>query len=105
MMTTIEKNVMANVALIYTMRRLLGPTALKLYVCVLCLWGVASLVWVAKVFENLAHVGAAGSLQFVIAAVLNTDVLVQLTLLVGALAAASLLLDLFRSFSRKPLLA
>lgn len=105
MMTTIEKNVMANVALIYTMRRLTSPPALKLYVCVVCLWGLASLVWVAKVFENLAHVGAAGSLQFFIAAVLNTDTLVQLILVVGVVAAVSLAVDLVRSFSRNPLAA
>ncbi len=96
-MTTIEKNVMANVALIYTARKFMSRTALKLYVCVACLWGLASLVWVAKVFENLATVGVAGSLQFFIAALINTDMLVQLTLIVGAVAALSLAADLVRS--------
>jgi hypothetical protein len=93
---TIEQNVMGTVRAIYLARQLTSPSALKLYVCVASLWGIGQLVWVSKVFENLANVGAAHSLQFMLAAVLNTDLLVQLALLAGTLAAASLFLDFVR---------
>ena len=98
-MTTIEKNVMANVALIYTLRKLVSKTALELYIFVASLWALGQLVWVSMVFENLAHVGISGSLQFILAAALNTDLLVQLFLVVGVLSALSLFTDLLRSFS------
>lgn len=98
-MTKIEQQVMGSVAVIYAARQLMSATALKLYVCAASLYGIASLVWVAKVFENLERVGIADSLQFVIAAVLNTNTLVQLLLIVGAFAALSLVIDLVRSIS------
>jgi hypothetical protein len=96
MTSTIEQNVMGAVRVVYLARRLTSAAALKLYVCVASLWGIGQLVWVSKVFENLANVGLAHSLQFTVAAVLNTDLLVQLALLALALAAVSLFLDFVR---------
>lgn len=96
---------MGSVAVIYAVRQLVSATALKLYVCAVSLYGIASLVWVAKVFENLATVGVAGSVQFMVAAALNTDTLVQLALLVGTFALFSLFLDLARSLSPSRTLA
>ena len=104
-MTTIEKNVRANVALIYTLRKLVSKTAVELYVCVASLWALGQLVWVSMVFENLARVGAAHAVQFIIAAVLNTTTLVQLVLVVGAFAALSLIVDLVRGSSPSRTLA
>lgn len=104
-MTKIEQQVMGSVAVIYAVRQLLSATAMKVYVCAASLYGIASLVWVARVFENLATVGAAGSLQFMVAAVLNTDTLVQLALLVGTFALFSLLFDFARSLAPSRTLA
>lgn len=95
-MTTVEKNVMANVALIYSLRKLASLTAIELYLCVGCVWALGQLVWVSKVFENMAHAGIGGSVQFIIAAVLNTDTLVQLVLVVGVFAACLLFVDIVR---------
>lgn len=88
---------MGVVRAIYLARTFTSITALKLYVCALSLYGIASLVWVAKVFENLTIVGFAKLPQFLFAAVLNTDALVQLFLIAGALALVSLLVDLVRT--------
>ena len=96
-MTKIEQNVMANVALIYTLRKLVSYTALELYIFIASLWVVGQLVWVSKVFENLATAGVGGSAQFIISAVLNTDVIVQAVLAVGVCAAFLLTLDIVRS--------
>lgn len=94
MISKVEKQVMASVAVIYAVRRLASPLALKLYVCVAALWGLGRLVWVARVFENLESVGLRSSLQFAFSAVLNTDVLVQVMLLAFIIAVASLFLEI-----------
>ena len=96
---------MANVALIYTLRKLVSKTALELYIFIVCLWAVGQLVWVARVFENLANAGLAGSVQFIIAAALNTDVLVQLVLAVGIVAAYLLFVDIIRGATSTSTLA
>jgi hypothetical protein len=90
---------MQNVALIYTARKLVGPTALKLYAFVGSLWMIGRLVWVSQVFDNLANVGWSRAFEFGVAAVLNTELMVQLFVLVGGLAAILLLLDVVRSVS------
>lgn len=96
MQSKIETQVMASVATIYTARQLLSATALKLYVCVAALFGLARLVWVERVFDNLANVGLQGMGQFALAAVLNTDILVQFVLLALVFAGLSLVRDLAR---------
>jgi hypothetical protein len=93
-MSNIERNVMASVATVYTVRALLSRTALKLYVCAASLWGIGQLVWVSRVFENFQQAG--NTLQFIAAAVLHTEIMVQLVLLVGGVAFISLFFDLFR---------
>src|SRR3989338_5596464 len=97
MTSKIEQQVMAGVGVIYTARQLVSATALKLYVCVLSLYGIGRLVWVSHVFENWANVGLQGSLQFAASAVLNTHLPVQIALLVLVFAGVSLLLDFTRS--------
>lgn len=88
---------MASIAAVYTARRLVSASALKLYACVAALWGLAQLVWVERVFQNLAHVGWGSAAQFMLAAVLNTDMWVQAVLAVLVVAGVSLLLDLLRT--------
>lgn len=96
---------MASVGTIYTARKLVSATALKLYVCVAAVFGLGALVWVERVFDNLAHVGLQGAAQFLLSAVLNTDFLVQLVLLALVVAGVSLLRDLARTSSTPATLA
>ncbi len=96
---------MASVGTIYATRQLVSATALKLYVCALALFGIARLVWVSRVWENLADVVVGGAAQFFLAAVMNTDTLVQMALLVLVLAGVSLVRDLVRSASNSSSLA
>ncbi len=105
MQSKIEQQVMAGVGVIYATRQLLSATALKLYICVLSLYGIGRLVWVSHVFENWANVGMQGSMQFVASAVLNTHLPVQLTLAVLMFAGVSLFLDFARSFTANRSLA
>ncbi|OGC87671.1 hypothetical protein A3D70_01175 [Candidatus Adlerbacteria bacterium RIFCSPHIGHO2_02_FULL_54_18] len=97
MQSKIEQQVMAGVGVIYATRQLVSATALKLYVCALSLYGLAQLVWVARVWENFSQVGLQHSLQFVLSAVLNTHLPVQIALSVLIFVGFSLLLDFVRS--------
>jgi len=99
MQSRIEQQVMAGVGVIYATRQLVSATALKLYVCVLSLYGIGRLVWVSHVFENWANVGLQGSFQFFTSAVLNTHLPVQLILAVLLVAGISLLVDMARSIT------
>jgi hypothetical protein len=102
MQSNIERQVMGSVAAIYLARQFVSAPALKLYVCVVALLSLGSLVWVARVVQNLAEVGITGALTFMLAAVLNTDFWVQLALLVLVAAGLSLVRDLARPvFGRK----
>ena len=103
MQSKIEQQVMAGVATVYTVRQLFSATALKLYVCALALYGLGRLVWVSHVWENFSRVGLAHAWEFAVAAVANTDLLVQLTLLVFVVAVASLVRDIVRSLGSQRL--
>lgn len=95
----IERQVMASVGVIYAGRQLLSAAAIKLYVCAAAAWGLVQLVWVHRVFENWQQVGLGGTWRFLTYALLHTSLPVQLTLLVLAVAAVSLVRDLFRGLS------
>lgn len=101
MKSAIETQVMASVAVIHTARTLFGATALKLYVCAASLFGIASLVWVSKVFENMAQVGLSGLGRFALAAFANTDTAVQLMFVAGAVSLIWLFLDITRSLQQE----
>ena len=90
---------MAGVGVIYAVRQMASATALKLYICVLSLYGIGRLVWVSNVFENWTNVGLQGTAQFMTSAVLNTHLPVQLTLIVLFVAGISLLIDMTRSIT------
>ena len=98
-MSKIEKNVMSVVAAIYAWRLATSFTALRIYLCVASVWAIGQLVWVTKIFENVSHVGLSNFPQFMLGAVLNTEFLVQVTVLAVLLTVASLLFDVFRSSS------
>lgn len=99
MTSKIEQQVMASVGVIYAARQLLSATAVKLYVCVLCLYGIAQLVWVERVWSNLAQVGLSGVGHFTLSALTHTDSIVQITLTALVVAGMSLLLDFTRTLA------
>ena len=91
---------MANVAVIYAVRKLGSRLALECYALAASFVGVAVLVSLPNVEANLATTAGRGIMSvpgFIFAAVLRTELSVQLMLLVGALAALSLFVDIFRS--------
>lgn len=97
MQSRIEQQVMAGVGVIWGAKLLASATALKLYVLAVTGWALVQLTWVHMVFQNWAHVGAAGTWTFVTYAVLHTQFAVQLTLAAIAVAGLWLLADLTRS--------
>jgi hypothetical protein len=99
-MSSIEKNVMANVALIYTMRKLLSRTALECYALILSLFGIATLASLPHVLQNFSAVargGLGGISVFTLSAVQHTTLAVQLLLALGIVAVFLLALDFIRS--------
>src|SRR6185312_5627687 len=94
--------VMASVGVMYTARILTSMTALKIYALILSVWGLGRLVWVSKIFENFFTVekhGFGAILNYLFVAVEHTNVLVQIILVVAALAFVSLLVDIAKSVS------
>jgi len=99
-MTKIEQKVMASVLVVYAGRKLRSVRALEIYTLVLSAAGIVSLVSVSHVAANfaaIAHGGLGGISVFVLSAVLQTKLMVQLALLVGAAALIALLVDATRS--------
>ena len=97
---------MANVAVIYTARKLMGRTALEFYTLVVSLVGAAffvSLPHIALNFERVASGGVGSIALFILTAVLSTTIVVQIALLLGAVAFASLVADFVRP--SRPVLA
>jgi len=99
-MTTIEKNVMATVRVVYAARLLTSPTALKLYVFAVSVCGIATLVSVPHVVANFSMVadGGAGAMAaFALAAVEQTKIIVQIALFAAACAIGSFTVDVVRN--------
>lgn len=96
MQSNVERQVMASVGTIYAVRRLMSATALKLYACLVAGYGLVQLVWVHRIFENWAQVGVQGTGQFLMSALLNAHLPVQLALAVLLVAGISLVRDLAR---------
>lgn len=97
MQSKIEQRVMASVGAVYALRQLVSASAVKLYICLAAAYVLAQLVWVHRIFENLSQVGLGHAAQFFLVAVLNTNFLVQATLLVLAVAGWSFVRDLMSS--------
>lgn len=98
--TSIEQRVMANVGVIYTARKIFGPTMLKLYVLALAALAMWRLVWVTRIEQNFLHAvngGAVSVWNYFVSAVMHTHPSVLITLAIAAAAFAGLMSDLFRS--------
>lgn len=101
-MSTIERNVMSSVAVVYLGRAFLSPRALKLYAAGLSAAGIVAFVSVGNVLQNFLIVAEGGMVPvfgFIVAAVMGTTLLVQLALFLGACAAGSLFFDFVRASS------
>lgn len=93
---------MASVAVIYTARKLLSHTALEMYILAASAIALWRLVWVHKVFDNFFAVeknGLGAISNYLLYAIQHTNVAVQLTLLVAAVAFIALLVDFIKSAS------
>lgn len=100
MQSKIEQQVMASVGVIHTARRMVSGTALKVYALVASVYALGILVWVSKVEENLLNVMNGGVLavgNYILAALMHTELAVQMLLVVATLALVSLAIDLVRS--------
>jgi hypothetical protein len=96
--SVIHKNVMRRVRTIHAVRPLLSATALSTLLLLGTLWGIGTQVWVARVFQNMPSLADLGGLaRFVLAAFLNTELLVQAFTIVALLAAIWLVRDGMRS--------
>jgi len=101
-MTNIERNVMASVAVIYIVRKLISPLALQWYALVLSVMGIAlfvSVPHVAQNFQAVASGGISSILAFIFSAIISTTLVVQAWLLLGSAAIISLFLRVARSFT------
>lgn len=95
---------MASVGVVYTARRLVSATALKVYALVASVYALGILVWVSQVQANFLHAMNGGVLavgNFVLVAITHTTFVVQAVLLVAVVALTSLAIDLARSVIQK----
>ena len=93
---------MGSVAVIYGVRTLVSPAALACYAAVSCI-AVSFFVSVPHVAQNFAASAQGGIphiIGFTIAAIVGTQLIVQLGLLIATLASTSLLVSIARSFGR-----
>ncbi len=99
-MSKIEQQVMAGVAVVYAARKLTSRLALECYALALSVAGLAFFASLPHVFANLAQVAQGGAVSigvFFISAVLGTKLVVQLALLIGAVALVAMGVDIARS--------
>lgn len=103
-MKNIEQQVMASVGVIYTARRLTSMTAFKAYALAVSFAGIAAFVSVSNVMQNFASVLQSGGvdriLNYVLVAVTQTTLPVQLALLMGTMALLSLAVEMVRSVTQ-----
>lgn len=90
---------MASVGVVYTARQLVSATALKLYVCAASLFGLAKLVWVARVWQNLSSVGWGDAFNFASYAFMHTHLPVQIALAAFVVAGVWFAADVLKSLS------
>ena len=106
MRSKIEQQVMAGVWIIYTVRKLTSRTAVELYVLGLSALALWRLIWVHKVLDNFFSVeshGISAVGNYLMVAVSHTQLSVQLTLVVAAVALIALCVDAARSFGSREL--
>ncbi len=98
-MSKIESQVMGSVAVIYGLRALVSPAALACYaaVSIAAISFAVSVPHVARNFALSAQGGLPHIIGFTLAAIVGTSIVVQLGLLIAALASTSLLVGIARS--------
>ena len=85
-MSSISKQVMRRVYIIWGVRQLASPLFLKIAVLTVFLWQVKEAVFVRQVFANMANYEMTELFNFWSAAFLHTDIVVQVaTLGIGIL--------------------
>lgn len=99
-MTAVEHIVMSRVHRIHLLRRVFNTTAVKAYGLTLLFLGLLSTVSVSSIYANMVGLGAPSQMgQYLLGALLNTDLVVKL-LVLGMLASAVMFLrDVLRSVS------
>ena len=98
-----KKVVMRRVWGIYLLRQLMRP-AVRLSVFAVAVFAFAGYVSVSSVLQNAYSKGGLIDLfDFALSAFLNTEVLVQLSILVIGLILVSSIIDLARSIQKQPL--
>ena len=100
MTSKIEQQVMASVGVIYVARMLTSRLAVECYALVLSFVGAAYFVSLPNVLANFSHVAQGGLANvgtFLIAAVLGTKLVVQVAVLIGAVAFVGMVADILRS--------
>lgn len=91
----LRSRIMSSVYLIFLMRKARGATAIKAYVLGISLGTMVYAVSLGNILSNLSHVQSAAALSdFLFAAVLNTEIAVQLLLVTAALAFVLMVRDL-----------
>jgi hypothetical protein len=101
-MSKIEQQVMASVGVIYIARKLTSRFALECYALALSFVGAAFFVSLPHVAVNLLHVTNGGLPSigtFVVTAVLQTKLVVQIATLIGAVSLILLAVDIVRSLN------
>ncbi len=105
MESNIKRTVMRRVGVIRAVRPFLSGTAAGISVLLVSFYEIGRLVFVAQVFRNMPAVQDIPALvQFFVSAFLNTDVLVQLFLVLTIIAVAWIARDVARNIA-PPLLA
>ncbi len=99
-MTTIERNVMAVARVVHAVRVMTGKTALELYAFVVSVVGLTTMVSLSHVVQNIGVVaghGLVGVAAYLGVAVVKTNILVQVALLLGTFSLVLFMRDMTRS--------
>ena len=98
-MNKLERNIMAGVAVIYVVRKLTSRRAVECYALFLSAFGITLFVSLPHVAANFVHVESVGlpaTGLYILSAVEKTNLIVQAALMLGVVAAFSLLRGVFR---------
>lgn len=95
--TQIKQNVMRRVWFVYRMRHIVNPVSAKVLACLVLAVVTASVISVRNVLMNLPTLSDIPNLaKFVLAAFANTEVVVQASVILGAVLFLLLIRDTLR---------
>ena len=95
-MSKIKQNVMYSVGVIYILRKVLSPIAIKVYAFLLSTIAIAQMVSIPDVLSYFMSVGLAGAGAFLVEAIVATSVTVQVVTAVVVILGVLLVRDSFR---------